>query len=132
MKKITTIAVAVAAAVAAGGAFADKGGHGHGHGHGKHGNDDVVMSYYDAGPGCPPGLAKKNNGCLPPGQAKKMHQQLVVGQRLPSEIVYYPVPQPVLVTLPPPQPGYHYVQVNNDVVLLNAAGVIANILLGRG
>ena len=26
-----------------------------------------------AGPkGCPPGLAKKNNGCLPPGQAKKM------------------------------------------------------------
>ncbi|EPX79144.1 hypothetical protein [Litoreibacter arenae] len=26
----------------------------------------------DAGPkGCPPGLAKKDNGCLPPGQAKK-------------------------------------------------------------
>ncbi len=24
------------------------------------------------GRGCPPGLAKKNNGCLPPGQAKKM------------------------------------------------------------
>lgn len=23
--------------------------------------------------GCPPGLAKKNNGCLPPGQAKKMY-----------------------------------------------------------
>ncbi|RWR53174.1 excinuclease ABC subunit A [Sinirhodobacter ferrireducens] len=22
-------------------------------------------------PGCPPGLAKKNNGCMPPGQAKK-------------------------------------------------------------
>ena len=22
--------------------------------------------------GCPPGLAKKNNGCLPPGQAKKI------------------------------------------------------------
>ena len=25
-----------------------------------------------AGAGCPPGLAKKGNGCLPPGQAKKM------------------------------------------------------------
>ena len=25
-----------------------------------------------AGRDCPPGLAKKNNGCLPPGQAKKM------------------------------------------------------------
>jgi hypothetical protein len=24
------------------------------------------------GRGCPPGLAKKNNGCLPPGQAKKL------------------------------------------------------------
>jgi hypothetical protein len=24
-------------------------------------------------PGCPPGLAKKNNGCLPPGQAKKIY-----------------------------------------------------------
>ncbi|MFX0546436.1 excinuclease ABC subunit A [Roseovarius sp. S1116L3] len=23
--------------------------------------------------GCPPGLAKKQNGCLPPGQAKKIH-----------------------------------------------------------
>lgn len=23
--------------------------------------------------GCPPGLAKKNNGCLPPGQAKKVY-----------------------------------------------------------
>lgn len=27
---------------------------------------------------CPPGLAKKNNGCNPPGQAKKMYD---VGQR---------------------------------------------------
>ena len=30
--------------------------------------------------GCPPGLAKKNNGCLPPGQAKKLYN---VGQRFP-------------------------------------------------
>ena len=30
--------------------------------------------------GCPPGLAKKNNGCLPPGQAKKLYN---VGQRYP-------------------------------------------------
>lgn len=27
------------------------------------------------GRGCPPGLARKNNGCLPPGQAKKQGQQ---------------------------------------------------------
>jgi hypothetical protein len=30
---------------------------------------------------CPPGLAKKNNGCLPPGQAKRLFAQ---GQRLPT------------------------------------------------
>lgn len=30
---------------------------------------------------CPPGLAKKNNGCLPPGQANKLFTQ---GQRLPA------------------------------------------------
>ena len=31
---------------------------------------------------CPPGLAKKNNGCLPPGQAKKLYN---VGQRYPLD-----------------------------------------------
>ncbi|MDQ3078720.1 MAG: hypothetical protein M3R03_01815 [Pseudomonadota bacterium] len=30
---------------------------------------------------CPPGLAKKNNGCLPPGQAKKM-----IGASLPASL----------------------------------------------
>ncbi len=37
--------------------------------------------YY--GVNCPPGLAKKNNGCLPPGQAKKAAWN--VGQRLPRQ-----------------------------------------------
>ena len=37
---------------------------------------------------CPPGLAKKNNGCLPPGQAKK----LAVGSRLPNYLSRYNVP----------------------------------------
>ena len=31
--------------------------------------DNRVLGLID---GCPPGLAKKNNGCLPPGQAKKL------------------------------------------------------------
>ena len=31
-----------------------------------------------AAQGCPPGLAKKRNGCLPPGQAKKLYN---VGHR---------------------------------------------------
>ena len=32
---------------------------------------------FNAQGGCPPGLAKKRNGCLPPGQAKKLYN---VGQ----------------------------------------------------
>jgi hypothetical protein len=40
--------------------------------------------------GCPPGLAKKGNGCLPPGQAKKL---LGVGRRLePAWFEGYTVP----------------------------------------
>jgi hypothetical protein len=30
---------------------------------------------------CPPGLARKNNGCLPPGQARRLFAQ---GQRIPT------------------------------------------------
>ena len=43
----------------------------------------TVYTYYrtEFGAGrCPPGLAKKGNGCLPPGQARKLW---VVGQPLP-------------------------------------------------
>ena len=46
-----------------------KTGNWHGHGHGNYYG-------YCAG-GCPPGLAKKHNGCMPPGQAKKLYR----GQR---------------------------------------------------
>jgi hypothetical protein len=40
---------------------------------------------YAYGGGCPPGLAKKNNGCLPPGQAKKLYN---IGQRWPGNYGY--------------------------------------------
>ncbi|HEX8936957.1 MAG TPA: hypothetical protein VF776_01710 [Sphingomicrobium sp.] len=49
-----------------------KPGNGNGNGHWR-GHDDYG---YGEG-GCPPGLAKKHNGCLPPGQAKKLYR----GQR---------------------------------------------------
>ena len=44
---------------------------GHGYGYGYQGPVG-----YGVG-GCPPGLAKKHNGCMPPGQAKKLYR----GQR---------------------------------------------------
>ncbi|MBT9506263.1 hypothetical protein [Rhodoferax sp.] len=63
---------------------------------------------------CPPGLAKKNNGCMPPGQAKKWN----VGQRLPKDVIYYPVPQGVVVQLGIPPAGHRYVRVANDILLI--------------
>lgn len=70
--------------------------------------------HYGGGKGCPPGLAKKNNGCLPPGQAKKY----IIGQPLPTGVVFYPVPSAVLVTLPPPPIGHKYVRVAADILLI--------------
>lgn len=72
MKQAFLIAGAAALAFA-GPAFA-KPGNGHGNPH-AYGFEGPVG--YGVG-GCPPGLAKKHNGCLPPGQAKKLFN---VGQR---------------------------------------------------
>ena len=63
---------------------------------------------------CPPGLAKKNNGCQPPGQAKKWK----LGQVLPQEVRWYPVPQEVVVKIGLPPSGYRYVRVLNDILLI--------------
>jgi Ni/Co efflux regulator RcnB len=96
------------------------------------GHRTLARSYYaqnyGAARGCPPGLAKKNNGCLPPGQAKKY----AVGQPLPREVVYHPVPQPMMIQLPAVPRGYRYVRVGNDILLLSpqsalVVDVIVNI-----
>ncbi|MDP3336836.1 MAG: hypothetical protein Q8S51_08620 [Rhodoferax sp.] len=63
---------------------------------------------------CPPGLAKKNNGCMPPGQARKW----AMGQPLPREVVYYPVPPAVVVQLGVPPAGQSYVRVASDILLI--------------
>lgn len=82
---------------------------------------------YSKAKACPPGLAKKNNGCMPPGQAHK----LVPGQPVPAGVTLYPVPQPVIVQLPPPPYGYRYARVGNDIVLVrNENQLIVDIIVG--
>ena len=61
----------------------------------------VVREYYgkqNSDGRCPPGLTKKNNGCMPPGQAKKW----AAGQLLPRDVVFYPFSQSVVIQLGPP------------------------------
>lgn len=77
--------------------------------------------------GCPPGLAKKHNGCLPPGQAKKRY---VVGRALPRTIVVERVPAGFLPRLRTAPPGYEYVVVDGDVLLMRTrTRVIADAIV---
>ena len=81
---------------------------------------------YGHGRGCPPGLAKKNNGCLPPGHARNWD----VGQPIPRGVVVYDVPRPVLVQLPPAPYGYHYARIGGDIVLVrNQSNLIVDIIV---
>ncbi|WP_343343620.1 hypothetical protein WJT74_08320 [Sphingomicrobium sp. XHP0239] len=45
------------------------------HAKGGKNKNQSSYSYGYAQQGCPPGLAKKNNGCQPPGQAKKRYER---------------------------------------------------------
>ena len=78
MRNILLLASAVTLGLA--GPTIAKPGNGHGHGHGfAYGLGRHEAVGYGVG-GCPPGLAKKHNGCMPPGQAKKLYR----GQRWQS------------------------------------------------
>lgn len=85
------------------------------------------VQQYPQGKRCPPGLAKKNNGCLPPGQAKKY----AVGQPLARTVYWYPVPQPVIHVLPQVPAGYRYVRVGNDILLLSPqSAIVVDVIAG--
>ena len=93
-----------------------------------------VREYYTTNYGgskrCPPGLAKKNNGCLPPGQERNW----VVGQPVPRNVTVYSVAQPVIRMLPPAPYGYRYARIGGDIVLVqqqnNIIVDIIQVLLG--
>jgi len=63
---------------------------------------------------CPPGLAKKHNGCMPPGQERMWER----GRPLPRGVVYYDLPPTVIGHLPPPPPHHRYVRVASDILLI--------------
>ena len=133
LRMAAPFALALALALGASPALAEKpewAGEGKGKGHNKHkknGGKQVyfndqhrgyVSTYYQdefRRGHCPPGLAKKHNGCLPPGQAKKQWQ---VGQPLPAGVVIYDVPPALVVKLGPPPAGQKYVRVAADILLI--------------
>lgn len=152
MRRISAITLIFALACAGSAAFAKDHGNGNGKGHGKgqEKNEERGGPHADVRPGgyftesqreaarrgyeehyaggkrCPPGLAKKNNGCMPPGQARKW----AVGEPVPAGVVTYAVPQPVLVALPPPPMGFRYLRMGGDVVLVRINGnLVVDVML---
>ena len=97
-------------------------------------NDDqrvVVREYYvqrySNRKNCPPGLAQKNNGCMPPGLVRNW----TVGQAVPAGVVVYAVPQPVIRQLPPAPYGYRYARIGGDIVLVQQQNnLIVDIIQG--
>jgi len=63
---------------------------------------------------CPPGLAKKHNGCVPPGHARPW----AIGRPLPRHVIFYDVPPPVVMGLGYPPPGYRFVRVASDILMI--------------
>ena len=148
MRRALVLVIAALAAGLASPAWADKDKDNKGkgkHGHGDRGGPAIVVqpvrvvvpdrdraivyqyyrTEYSAGR-CPPGLAKKGNGCLPPGQAKKLW---VIGQPLPPAIIYERVPPTVVRQLAPVPPGYGYVRVDNDVLLMDMTNrMVADVI----
>jgi len=83
-------------------------------------NDDArrfVHDYYGSrfrSGKCPPGLAKKHNGCMPPGQARKW----AMGQPVPKDLRFYDLPKELRAQLPPPPAEHRYVRVASDILLI--------------
>jgi len=98
------------------------------------GNNDrrIVNEYYAPefrSGHCPPGLAKKGNGCMPPGQAKKWRK----GYPLPQGIAYYDLPPDLIYRMPPPPPRHRYVRVGPDILLLSTgSGIVVDAIIDIG
>ncbi|MDO8789524.1 MAG: hypothetical protein Q7J42_15740 [Sulfuritalea sp.] len=162
LKTKCALAICIAGILATAPALADKGGKGHQKdeqrgeqredrrddnkrsrqgdgrrfdGENRHFNDQrqiMVRDYYGQQfrrGRCPPGLAKKHNGCMPPGQERRWQ----VGHQLPREVVYYSVPQPLVVQIGVPPSGYRYVRVASDILLMAiGTGMIVDAIQDLG
>lgn len=127
MKKTIILTVCAVLALTSPAMAKNNGNHGNGHGKSKgkwensesydHGGKrgdryilrDYVLGHYRKN--CPPGLAKKNPPCIPPGQAKKFG----VGDYLP-EGGYEPLPDYIIEQLTPR--NGRYVRVDQNVYLI--------------
>lgn len=78
---------------------------------------------------CPPGLAKKHNGCMPPGQAKQWRRNAP----LPRDVNVYDLPRDLSVRLGVPPAGYRYVRVASDILMISiGTGMVVDAIEDLG
>lgn len=75
--------------------------------------DNYAQGGYHRGH-CPPGLAKKHNGCIPLGQAKKWRR----GYPLPQGVIFHDLSPRMVIELGIPPAGHCYVRVAQDILLI--------------
>ncbi len=75
---------------------------------------DYLVGAY--GVECPNGLVQLRDRCVRPASIKPPYR---IGRPLAQTITYTDVPEPLLVRLTPTGAGYRYVQVNDDVLLID-------------
>ncbi|WP_428925523.1 hypothetical protein [Marinibacterium sp. SX1] len=124
MKPILIALLAGSMSLTAGAALANNGnGKGNGHGNSHKSKGNVVQVTPTAS--CPPGLAKKNPPCVPPGQAKKYNPGQYINDytyiRNPGN---YGLNNGYYVTA-----GNYVYRINKDTrEVLNLVGAVADIL----
>lgn len=90
---------------------------------------DYYVQHYPSGR-CPPGLHKRHNGCIPPGQVRKWKK----GYPLPRDVIFYDLPPGVVIQLGAPPPHHRYVRVAADILLIAVGtGIVVDAIsdLGR-
>jgi len=89
----------------------------------------IVRDYYTTHR-CQPGLRKKQNGCMPPGQAR----QWALGKPLPRNVIFHDLPHGLSVELGVPPSGHRYIRVAADILLIAVGtGMVVDAIedLGR-
>ncbi|HRP77221.1 MAG TPA: hypothetical protein PK725_11045 [Rhodocyclaceae bacterium] len=78
---------------------------------------------------CPPGLAKKRNGCMPPGLARKWS----TGRPLPRDVIFHDLPRALLEQFGAPPPRHRYVRVDSDILLIEmGTGIVLDVIENLG
>lgn len=80
---------------------------------------DIVREYYS--PDCPPGLEKKNNGCLPPGETKYRFQ---IGSKLPAGHGGGEAPSDLYRRLPLLPEGFEYRFLDGSLAIVERSTLI--------